>query len=250
MEDLAASLEKRMEAGPTETVQKAVIQTPRMKLEAVEKHVAMLLSVNRKLLSSVSEKERLVNQMKQENSALRVKMECRGIEEPMRKQRIDELQGKLSKEHSQLADTVRSGAKVAMLEEKIEALNQDNVKLSDTHRKEKKKLDEQQQKMKMVTKRITDLSKHIDFIATHLNEAQVALGKEAEKNGEPKSEYIDYRNLPGLHLSKLLLEDKTKKKKSKKASSGEAVEPTSPVGEPTSPVGEQATPAETAPAEA
>merc|ERR1719265_2969412 len=86
--------------------------------------------------------------------------------------------------------------------------------MSETHRREKKKLDEQQQKMKMVTKRTKDLCKHIDFIATHLNEAQDALGKEAAQNGQPKLEYVDYRNLPGLHLAKLLLDDKTKKPRS------------------------------------
>eukprot|EP00746_Dinoflagellata_sp_MGD_P163495 gnl/MRDRNA2_/MRDRNA2_91560_c0_seq1.p1 gnl/MRDRNA2_/MRDRNA2_91560_c0~~gnl/MRDRNA2_/MRDRNA2_91560_c0_seq1.p1 ORF type:complete len:246 (+),score=69.07 gnl/MRDRNA2_/MRDRNA2_91560_c0_seq1:66-740(+) len=216
---------------PTEAVEKPWVQTERMKLEAAQKHLEVLLSVNRKLLSSVSEKERLVNQIKEDNKALRLKMECRGVEDPMRKQRIDELQAKLSKEHSQQADTVRTGSKVAILEQKIEGLNQDNLKKSETHRREKKKLDEQQQKMKMVTKRTKDLCKHIDFIALHLNEAQTAISNEAAQNGQPKLEYVDYRNLPGLHLSKLLLDDKQKERKSKAQKSGsqELAEPISPV---------------------
>jgi len=217
MEDVASA----------EVTTKPVVKTDRMKLEAAERQVAMLLSVNRKLLTSVTEKERAVNQMKEENKALRVKMQCRGIEEPIRKNRIDELQLRLSTQQPQQADTARTSSRVTTLEEKIDALNKDNLKLSDTHRRDKKKVDEQQTKMKMLTKRTKELCKHIDFIATHLNEAQVALNKEAEQKGEKGSEYVDFRNLPGLHLAKLLLEGKLKAQSSKAA-----LESTSP---PTSP---------------
>lgn len=211
-------------ASPGPVAIAAVGLSQREKLESAQKRLAMLLDVNRRLHRDLAVKTELGEKMKGENKQLRSKMEGRGVEEPARRVRIEELQSRLQKEGSTQNMTAKMQAKVASLEEEIGTLNQTNLKLSDQHRIDKAKITEQQTKMKMLNKRIKELSKHIEFIANHLNEAQVEMRKDAEEaateEGPDANErkkalaafpaFVDYRNLPGLHLSKLLAEEKKK----------------------------------------
>eukprot|EP00747_Dinoflagellata_sp_TGD_P210707 gnl/TRDRNA2_/TRDRNA2_83970_c0_seq1.p1 gnl/TRDRNA2_/TRDRNA2_83970_c0~~gnl/TRDRNA2_/TRDRNA2_83970_c0_seq1.p1 ORF type:complete len:237 (+),score=46.95 gnl/TRDRNA2_/TRDRNA2_83970_c0_seq1:66-776(+) len=170
--------------------------------EAQLHRLEAVLGVNRTLHSAVAKKTKLLQQAKEENHLLRSRLDGRAVEEPARKARIEELQGKIqgtdtggrtSKECIQFArDTAR-------LESKIAELNDINLKLSEKHREDRARLGEQQSRLRTLAKRERELAKHLDYIATQLNDAAAQTFSDVDGEGP-----ADFRNLPGICLNKLI----------------------------------------------
>merc|ERR1711865_961370 len=95
---------------------------------------------------------------------------------------------------------------IAKTEAKISKVNEDNLILSDTHRLDRSRMVEQQSRLRTLGKRERELAKHLDYLAKKLNEAAAAVESEKQETGQKlQMDKLpdDFRNLPGIRLSKL-----------------------------------------------
>merc|ERR1711879_208272 len=134
---------------------------------------------------------------------LRLLMHGRATEEPARKVVVEDLQAakevSASTQSKQRREIANMNAKATLLEAKIMALNKENLELSERHKAERTKLQEQQNRLRTFAKRERELVKQLDVMASRLNEA-VRLRLQVN---DPAAVSVDYRNLPGVRVNKL-----------------------------------------------
>mmetsp|Transcript_120206 Transcript_120206/g.208713 ORF Transcript_120206/g.208713 Transcript_120206/m.208713 type:complete len:283 (+) Transcript_120206:3-851(+) len=179
-----------------------------------ESRLDAVLQVNRTLHSALNEKKRLLAESQEASKLLRSRLDGRAVEDPSRKAYIEELQGRVqaatipevfargevrNERDREIRQLERDMAK---LEGRVSNLNADNLDLSEHHREDRLKMVELQGRLRTLGKRERELAKHLDFLATRLNEAmEKAVAEGGDKQGE---EQIDFRNIPGLCLNKLV----------------------------------------------
>merc|ERR1712039_1064880 len=122
----------------------------------------------------------------------------------MGKATIEELQTRAltMNEHKTSRESVLLEREIAKQETKIEALNDDNLKLADQHRQERARLLDNQARLRTLGKRERELAKHLAFLVEQLTEAS----KNACEIGGPHDgcQPVDFASIPGLCLEKLL----------------------------------------------
>lgn len=204
------------------------------RLNEAQRGLKRLLEVNRKFHSTLTDKKVRAAELREENKNLQLRLECRTVEEKSRKAQLEQLQAKMHGEQSQQqADTLSMQKNVMVIQEKIALLNDENMHLSERHKGNKAKIAEQLGVMKALEKRIKELCRHIEFMAGHLNEAQVELQNNSVSRSQEDQRSVgggshagdldhnhsqvlspsapasiqDFYNLPGLNLQKLLGED-------------------------------------------
>lgn len=231
------------------------------KLSEAQRRLKKLMDVNRKLHTTLADKKIRAAEMKKQNDEMLAKLESREVEELGRHRQVQELQGKLHGDQtSQQVETLQLQKAVMLLEERIEKLNEENLLLGERHKATKAQIVDQQNAMKMLQRRAKELSRHIEYMAGHLNEVQAAQlmelaatddGDENRPNIESRATdssdsptkephqkpraVTDFKRLPGLDLTKLLGEDAPSEKEKRSsvrtgsaASTAERERPTSP----------------------
>lgn len=194
-------------------------------LNEAQKSLKKLLDVNRKLHSSLAEKKLRGKALTDENAKLRLCLESREVEEKGRRMQLEDIQEALQVEQStQQHETLQLQKNVMHLQEEITVMNEENVRIGEKHKTEKVKIVEQQSLMKALDRRVKELSRHIEFMAGHLNEAQIEManavvrgdsapGLSDESKAQTSGDHTaalqvatlqDFFNLPGLNLKKLL----------------------------------------------
>jgi len=182
--------------------------------------LAAVLEVNRTLCTTRSERQRSLQQSQEEIMRLQKCLDGWAIQEPARKARIEELQhsaGGAAGQQRSGRESQQLARETARLEEQITLLNDKNLQLSDQHREDRGRLVEQQSRLRTLGRRERQLSQHADFLAERLNELAAAAeatpvgqsSPSASDNTQPADLALtqlpaDYRNLPGLCLSKLI----------------------------------------------
>lgn len=182
-----------------------------------------LMQVNRKLHAAVGEKKSRTEELRKKNDDLEKKLQAREAEETGRARQLQDLQSTLQGDKSLWKLEAHELQKQATVtSERIEALNEENMALSEFHRDYKTKVADQEHSMKMLMHRSQELVRLIEFMANHLNEAQEKLlsGQEGslavEYGRSPRSapgkqirrwKKVDFTRLRGLDLQKLLGED-------------------------------------------
>eukprot|EP00929_Paragymnodinium_shiwhaense_P070374 TRINITY_DN35645_c0_g1_i1.p1 TRINITY_DN35645_c0_g1~~TRINITY_DN35645_c0_g1_i1.p1 ORF type:complete len:309 (+),score=46.73 TRINITY_DN35645_c0_g1_i1:55-927(+) len=168
----------------------------------IETRLNAVLEVNRALHSALRRRQDELAQVTKLREHLRLRLSGRELEDPYRSSRVTDLQAELSDNKttsrtSRQADEL--GKRVAKLERKIEDLNQENLKLSEVHRSDRTQLQEHQSRLRTLGRRERELAKQLDVMSQKLN-TTVA---EAIAQGDDRP-VIDFRNLPGLRLDKLI----------------------------------------------
>jgi len=209
-----AKVSAELEAGRADEPEEApsAVATP------ADGRLAAVLEVNRALRVALAEKRQLLAESQEEAAALQDRLVGRSLEEPLRQARIDELQGRLLAAGIPASPTAAAaataGPRVAKeetalareaekLESRIEALNTENLQLADRHRDARAKAAEHQSRLRTLGKRERELARQLDHVAGELTRASSELA-ESRGGAEAGQRPVDYRNLPGLCLSKLL----------------------------------------------
>jgi len=176
------------------------------KAREMEARLAEVLEVNRTLHRTLTDKKRLLRQSGEGAEFLRKRLVGRAVEEPARKSRIEELQrGTGEPEASTARDALQLQRQAQRLEANIAELNDSNLQLSDTHREDRARLMEQQSRLRLLAKRERELGRHLCFLASRLNQAHTLDQGGPKSTNTPAEEgSVDFRNLPGLCLNKLL----------------------------------------------
>lgn len=187
------------------------------KLREAGKRLKTLVDVNRKLHKSLSEKKARAAELRKANEEMEPKLEAREMEEAGRHRQLHELH--VRQQHPPQQQQLHELQKAVLaLEEKIEAVNEENLALGQRHKDIKESIADKKNSMKMLQRRGKELARHLEFMAGHLNEAQLMLGMARPssgsggygRGGKPRQRtapIIDFRRLPGLDLEKLLGED-------------------------------------------
>jgi len=172
-----------------------------------------VLEVNRMLHSAVREKKEMLKRSCEEIEALRRRTDCQSVEEPVRRSQIEELQVRMQEseaEGKRGRESRMMAREIQRLEAKISMLNEDNLVLAEKHRLDRARVVEQQGRLRTLAKRERELTKSLDFLATQLNDEVMArsFGETAESTDvesvPPQPQTVDYRNLPGMNLNKLV----------------------------------------------
>jgi len=176
-----------------------------------DEKLAAVLEVNRMLHSAVLEKKEMLKKSHEEIEALRKRTDSQSVEEPARRSHIDELHVRMQEFEAESKggrDARIMAREIQRLEAKISMLNEDNLVLAEKHRLDRVRVVEQQGRLRTLAKRERELTKSLDFLATQLNEEIIA--RSFGEHGEsvefvlPQLQMVDYRNLPGMHLNKLV----------------------------------------------
>lgn len=211
----AAASQVAKETEPVEDVAPEDFSKKDFRLEEAQKRLAAVLGVNRTLHTALSEKRKLLEESKDEAEALHARLAGRSAEEPLRRSKIEELQMRTQVlGPTQVLGTDMMGGPSAVkeakelinettrLEQTIEYLNIDNLSLADQHREDRARVAEHQARLRTLGKRERELARQLDFIAGSLSEASAAAAEAAHPGTGAKG--TDYKNMPGLYLSKLL----------------------------------------------
>lgn len=182
-----------------------------------EGRLASVLEVNRRLHAALAEKKSLLKESQEEIKNLNSLLQRREVEEPARRHYIEEMQESAVSENSGAAgrELKMMLRDIVKMEAKVNTTNEDNLILSEKHRLDRARMAEQQSRLRTLGKRERELAKNLDHLATKLNEAVAAVekpssSKEASQEQQEISDLaidkfpIDFRNLPGLRLNKLV----------------------------------------------
>lgn len=205
-------------------------------LDEVEQRLHQVLEINRSLRANVARKHREVEVCTDKVKYLELVLHGRAQEEPARRLRVEDLQIRVGG----IDDTGRRAARelekflkeAQKLEEKIETLNAQNLKLSDMHGIGRTKLQEQQSRLRTCGRRERELAKQLDDLAGQFNSARQAalaaipaMGIEEDDKTQTRNTLrqvrcprqleadkrvlalalgeVDYRNLQGISVQKL-----------------------------------------------
>jgi len=179
-----------------------------------EGRLAAVLEVNRLLHGSLAEKKTLLADSQNEVKQLNALLDRRAIEEPARRHQIDQLQERIQVTESNghitsnghAAREAKALAKdIAKMEEKVNQANDANLILADRHRLDRARMVEQQSRLRTLGKRERELARHLDFLATKLNDAvsDFQTGHEFYQQ-LPADMPKDFKNLKGLRVNKLV----------------------------------------------
>jgi len=191
-----------------------------------EGRLASVHEVNRMLHAALAERKALLLNSEKEVKHLEERLERRPVEEPARKGYIEELQARMAiseptgKAGREAKLMVRD---VLKMEGKISQVNETNLIMSDRHRLDRARMAEQQARLRTLGKRERELAKHLDYLATKLNDTMrsIEIEKDSRRfgrslsNGSSPPESVhggveidslpsDFKNLRGMRLSKLV----------------------------------------------
>mmetsp|Transcript_118482 Transcript_118482/g.335911 ORF Transcript_118482/g.335911 Transcript_118482/m.335911 type:complete len:210 (-) Transcript_118482:34-663(-) len=175
--------------------------------------LAQALSTNHVLHAKLAEKRRLLEESQAEIGLLRTRIARRAVEVQQRTGSIEALQSSLQGAGvAALGEAAESGAapaavsiarEVARLEAKIEALNAENLQLADKHQGVRSRLVEERSRLRTLWKHEHELAKNLDSLAGSLTQASRAACMD-EAGDATRGAPVDYRNLPGLCVLKLV----------------------------------------------
>merc|ERR1719215_676238 len=143
----------------------------------------------------VEERRRLLQASSKEIALMQAKLVGRLVEEPVRKARVEELQGKTQNSEPVRAQGARDALMLSRETKKLETLilelNEENLRMADAHREQRTTVSEKQNKLRILGKRERELVKHVEALAEKLTQASKAL-----ETGQHK----DFRALPGISM--------------------------------------------------
>jgi len=185
----------------------AALDAENADLTKAEARLQEVLAVNRTLHASVAKKKSALAYEKADRDRLSLLLLGRSNEEPARRSKVEGLQtqsqGHGSTSQRQRKEAERLTREMQRSEKRIEVLNSENVNLSGIHMEDREKVQEQHSRLRTLGRRERELAKQLNMLANRLNEhVDEAILNSAE--GAEDGPAVDFRNLPGFCLAKLI----------------------------------------------